>query len=356
MAFLGLTALGAGFGLCGVEWKAMVSTSSDGSSGFSSVYLSLSSSRSDIMGSFRIRRPHASPVTHGRTLDGRRRNLRSSRWRRRSPRTRAKAPRRRGAHGLRDEAMDPPNRRGPRPVMEPVGVLVYSPPSRLRRRSTASWDSRLSRSNHAACFALMRASSDLLGFPMSEWRDSNPRPRCPQPRALPTAPHSVARRPGLEPGLTVLETAVLAIAPPTQRKVSTAPRASARSSGRQMPRTPPKSPEPDSNRRPAAYEAAALPLGHRGKAVPPIAFSMHVESLSARVPCRARHGRDRLVEPAGFGPATFPLRTGCAASAPRPRAIPSLYAREGTVGKGVTRVAALRRWCPRPDSNRRRPP
>lgn len=170
----------------------------------------------------------------------------------------------------------------------------------------------------------MRASSVLPGFLTSEWRDSNPRPRGPQPRALPTAPHSVARRPGLEPGSTVLETAVLAIAPPTQRKVSTAPRASARSSGRQMPRTPPKSPEPDSNRRPAAYEAAALPLGHRGKAVPPIAFSMHVESLSARVPCRARHGRDRLVEPAGFGPATFPLRTGCAASAPRPHASPPL--------------------------------
>ena len=73
-----------------------------------------------------------------------------------------------------------------------------------------------------------------------------------------------ARRPGLEPGLAVLETAVLAIAPPTQREASMTPRASARSSGRQTPRTPPKSPEPDSNRRPAAYEAAALPLGHRG--------------------------------------------------------------------------------------------
>ena len=30
------------------------------------------------------------------------------------------------------------------------------------------------------------------------------------------------------------------------------------------------------------------------------------------------------MEPAGFGPATFPLRTGCAASAPRPHAGPSL--------------------------------
>lgn len=222
-----------------------------------------------------------------------------------------------------------------------------------RRRAGGS---RLSRSSHIACFALMRASSTLPGFLASEWRDSNPRPRGPQPRALPTAPHSVARQSGLEPESAVLETAVLPIAPLTQREASTAPRASARSSGRQTPRTPLKSPEPDSNRRPAAYEAAALPLGHRGEAVPPIAFSMHVESLSARVPYRARHGRNRLVEPAGFGPATFPLRTGCAASAPRPRAIPSLYAREGTVGKGVIQVAALRRWCPRPDSNRRRPP
>lgn len=34
----------------------------------------------------------------------------------------------------------------------------------------------------------MRASSVLSGFLASEWRDSNPRPRGPQPRALPTAP------------------------------------------------------------------------------------------------------------------------------------------------------------------------
>lgn len=55
--------------------------------------------------------------------------------------------------------------------------------------------------------------------------------------------------------------------------VHRAMRAAARSSGRQASRTPPESPEPDSNRRPAAYEAAALPLGHRGLTVPPIAFS-----------------------------------------------------------------------------------
>ena len=154
-------------------------------------------------------------------------------------------PRRRGADGLRGEAIGRPNRRGPRPVLEPVGTLVYSPPSRLRRRSAASRDRRLSRSSHAAYFALMRASSVLLGSLTSEWRDSNPRPRGPQPRAAncatfrnrrhpPPEPKprwakkedgGVARRPGLEPGSTVLETAVLAIAPPTQREASMTPRA-----------------------------------------------------------------------------------------------------------------------------------
>lgn len=74
-------------------------------------------------------------------------------------------------------------------------------------------------------------------------------PSEPKPRWAKKEDGGVARRPGLEPGSTVLETAVLAIAPPTQREAS---------------RTPPESPEPDSNRRPAAYEAAALPLGHRG--------------------------------------------------------------------------------------------
>ena len=75
----------------------------------------------------------------------------------------------------------------------------------------------------------------------------------------------VARRPGLEPGSTVLETAVLAIAPPTQREASMTPRAwPPGPPDDQASRTPPESPEPDSNRRPAAYEAAALPLGHRG--------------------------------------------------------------------------------------------
>lgn len=107
--------------------------------------------------------------------------------------------------------------------------------------------------------------------------------------------------------------------------VHDAARLAARSSGGQASRTPPESPEPDSNRRPAAYEAAALPLGHRGLDGPSHrSFQCMMRVCSARVPCQARHGRNRLVEPAGFEPATFPLRTGCAASAPRPHASPSL--------------------------------
>ena len=147
----------------------------------------------------------------------------------------------------------------------------------------------------------------------------------PKPRWAKKEDGGVARRPGLEPRSTVLETAVLAIAPPTQREASMTPRAwPPGPPNDQASRTPPESPEPDSNRRPAAYEAAALPLGHRGLDGPSHRFPMHDESLFARVPCQARHGRNRLVEPAGFGPATFPLRTGCAASAPRPHAGPHL--------------------------------
>lgn len=194
-------------------------------------------------------------------------------------------PRRRGADGLRGEAIGRPNRRGPRPALEPVGALVYSPPSRLRRRSAASRDRRLSRSSHAAYFALMRASSVLLGSLTSEWRDSNPRPRGPQPRALPTAPHSEtvailprSRSPDGPKGGWRRRTPAgtrtridgfgdrRACHCTTDAKggVHDAARLAARSSGRQASRTPPESPEPDSNRRPAAYEAAALPLDHRG--------------------------------------------------------------------------------------------
>ena len=142
-------------------------------------------------------------------------------------------PRRRGADGLRGEAL------GPR----------YSPPSRLRRRSAASRDGRPSRSSHAAYFALMRAGSVLPGFPTSEWRDSNPRPRGPQPRALPTAPQSVGRfsRPAgaARPcGSRVTEKHVRPVA-----------------CMRCLHRIP-SSPRPDSNRQPPSN--GLFPLSYRG--------------------------------------------------------------------------------------------
>ena len=84
----------------------------------------------------------------------------------------------------------------------------------------------------------------------------------------------VARRPGLEPGSTVLETAVLAIAPPTQREASTAPCA-----------PPPGPPDGRRDRRlpraPSRIRTGDLPLTRRLRyhwaigalTVPPIAFS-----------------------------------------------------------------------------------
>lgn len=83
-----------------------------------------------------------------------------------------------------------------------------------------------------------------------------------------------ARRPGLEPGSTVLETAVLAIAPPTQREASTAPCA-----------PPPGPPDGRRDRRlpraPSRIRTGDLPLTRRLRyhwaigalTVPPIAFS-----------------------------------------------------------------------------------
>lgn len=111
----------------------------------------------------------------------------------------------------------------------------------------------------------MRASSVLLGFPTSEWRDSNPRPRGPQPRALPTAPHSVRTPAGTRTRIDGFgDRRACHCTTDAKGGVHDAARLAARSSGGQASRTPPESPEPDSNRRPAAYEAAALPLGHRG--------------------------------------------------------------------------------------------
>lgn len=84
----------------------------------------------------------------------------------------------------------------------------------------------------------------------------------------------VARRPGLEPGSTVLETAVLAIAPPTQREASMTPRAwpPGPSDDRRRGRLP---------RAPSRIRTGDLPLTRRLRyhwaigalTVPPIAFS-----------------------------------------------------------------------------------
>lgn len=84
----------------------------------------------------------------------------------------------------------------------------------------------------------------------------------------------VARRPGLEPGSTVLETAVLAIAPPTQREASMTPRAwpPGPPDGRRRGRLP---------RAPSRIRTGDLPLTRRLRyhwaigalTIPPIAFS-----------------------------------------------------------------------------------
>lgn len=96
----------------------------------------------------------------------------------------------------------------------------------------------------------------------------------PKPRWAKKEDGGVARRPGLEPGSTVLETAVLAIAPPTQREASTAPCA-----------PPPGPPDGRRDRRlpraPSRIRTGDLPLTRRLRyhwaigalTVPPIAFS-----------------------------------------------------------------------------------
>lgn len=138
--------------------------------------------------------------------------------------------------------------------------------------------------------------------------------------------------------------------------VHDAARLAARSSGRQASRTPPESPEPDSNRRPAAYEAAALPLGHRGLDGPSHRFFQCMMRVCPHG-CLVRRATGE--EPSGGAggirtrdlPVANGMRCLCATAPCRPSSM-----REGPAGKGVIRVAALRRWCPRPDSNRRRPP
>ena len=75
----------------------------------------------------------------------------------------------------------------------------------------------------------------------------------PKPRWAKKEDGGVARRPGLEPGSTVLETAVLAIAPPTQGEASMTPRA--------WPPGPPDGRRADASREPrAGFEPATCRL------------------------------------------------------------------------------------------------
>ncbi len=142
---------------------------------------------------------------------------------------------------------------------------------------------------------------------------------------------------------------------PTQREASMTPYA--------WPPGPPegrrsadasREPRAGFNRRPAAYEAAALPLGHRGLHGPSHRFFQCMMRVCPHgcLVRRATGGtvwwsrRDSNPRPSRCERDALPLRHG---------PMPALPYAEGR-WKGVIRVAALRRWCPRPDSNRRRPP
>ena len=129
----------------------------------------------------------------------------------------------------------------------------------------------------------MRASSVLLGFPTSEWRDSNPRPRGPQPRALPTAPHS--------------ET--VAILPRSRSPDGPKRRMAASHAGR------------DSNPDQRFWRPPCLPLHHRRKGRRPPRHARRRPAL------RTEDAIDASREPrAGFEPATCRLRGGCATTGP----------------------------------------
>lgn len=112
-------------------------------------------------------------------------------------------PRRRGADGLRGEV---------NPLQAVCGGArrqAATDACRVRAMRRISPSCRQARS----CRVLPRRNGGTRGLAAPS------RARC-QLRHIP-----FARRPGLEPGSTVLETAVLAIAPPTQREASMTPRA-----------------------------------------------------------------------------------------------------------------------------------
>lgn len=283
-------------------------------------------------------------------------------------------PRRRGADGLRGEAIGRPNRRGPRPIMKPAGALAVP-------LQAVCGGARRRAGTDACRVRAMRRISPSCGQARSCWVFSRrnggtrtrglaapSRARC-QLRHIPKpSPSSLgAEAPMGQKGgwrrrtPAGTRTRIDGFGDRRARHCTTdakggvhnAARLAARSSGRQASRTPPESPEPDSNRRPAAYEAAALPLGHRGLDGPSHRFFQCMKSVRTG----ALSGAPREEPSGGAGgirtrdlPVANGMRCLCATAPCR-----SPPMRE-PAGKGVIRVAALRRWCPRPDSNRRRPP
>lgn len=163
-------------------------------------------------------------------------------------------PRRRGADGLRGEV---------NPLQAVCGGArrqAATDACRVRAMRRISPSCRQARS----CRVLPRRN----GGTRTRGLAAPSRARC-QLRHIP-----FARRPGLEPGSTVLETAVLAIAPPTQREASMTPRAwpPGPPEGRRRGRLP---------RAPSRIRTGDLPLTRRLRyhwaigalTVPPIAFS-----------------------------------------------------------------------------------
>lgn len=186
---------------------------------------------------------------------------------------------------MRGEAIGRPNRRGPRPIMKPAGALAVP-------LQAVCGGARRRAGTDACRVRAMRRISPSCGQARSCWVFSRrnggtrtrglsapSRARCQLrhiPKSSPSSPGAEAPM-GQKGGWRRRTPAGTrtridgfgdrrACHCTTDAKggVHRAMRAAARPSGRKTQSTPPESPEPDSNRRPAAYEAAALPLGHRG--------------------------------------------------------------------------------------------
>lgn len=203
-------------------------------------------------------------------------------------------PRRRGTDGLRGEAISRPKTRGPRSVIKPAGALAVPLQAvcggarrqagtntcrvrAMRRISPSCGQARSCLVSHVGMAGLEPAASRppaARAANCATFRNRRHPPPEPKPRWAKKEDGGVARRPGLEPGSTVLETAVLAIAPPTQREASMTPRAwpPGPPEGRRRGRFP---------RAPSRIRTGDLPLTRRLRyhwaigalTVPPIAFS-----------------------------------------------------------------------------------